>query len=42
MWVPIFTLAQAAISYLPHYLWHYWEGEELYRERFLCFQLRGN
>ena len=32
MWVPIFTLAQAAISYLPHYLWHYWEGEELYRD----------
>ena len=39
MWVPIFTLAQAAISYLPHYLWHYWEGEELYRD-FCVFSLQ--
>ena len=28
MWVPIVTLAQAAISFLPHYLWYYWEGED--------------
>ena len=28
MWVPMFTLAQAAISFLPHYLWFYWEGED--------------
>ena len=28
MWIPLFTLVQAAISYLPHYLWYYWEGEQ--------------
>ena len=27
VWVPLFTMIQAAISYLPHYLWYYWEGE---------------
>ena len=28
MWVPIVTLVQAAISFLPHYLWYYWEGKD--------------
>lgn len=27
MWVPLVVLFQAAISYLPHFLWYYWEGE---------------
>ena len=35
MWVPMFTLAQAAISFLPHYLWFYWEGED-YSYNKLC------
>ena len=26
VWVPLVTMIQAAISYLPHYLWYYWEG----------------
>ena len=27
IWVPMMMVLQAAISYLPHHLWYYWEGE---------------
>ena len=26
MWVALFSLAMAALSYIPHFLWHSWEG----------------
>ena len=26
MWVAVVVLIQAVISYIPHYLWHSWEG----------------
>ena len=31
MWVPLVVLLQAGISYLPHFLWYYWEGETMER-----------
>ena len=27
IWIPMMMVIQATISYLPHYLWYYWEGE---------------
>ena len=33
MWVPLVVLFQAAISYIPHFLWYYWEGEWCWRAR---------
>ena len=29
MWVALFSLAMAALSYIPHFLWHSWEGGRL-------------
>ena len=26
MWVALFSLAMAGLSYIPHFLWHSWEG----------------
>ena len=26
MWVALFSLAMAGLAYLPHWLWHSWEG----------------
>ena len=29
MWVALFSLAMAALSYIPHFLWHSWEGGKM-------------